>query len=151
MQSKVCVKCKVEKPVTEFYIRRDTGGRMSCCKKCAYRKKVAKHISRMNNNIEKLIIEPGLKCIKCSCLLNKSNWAFIPKNRRSFYIDINRTNLQDLELYSLREIVKGMHPICCNCKDAQAAELNNKRAREITEYENKRFSRHPKIHSGQIL
>jgi len=52
MKTKICTKCKVDKPITEFWKRSDRDGPRSACKPCSYdRKKIWEYNLEKNYGI----------------------------------------------------------------------------------------------------
>lgn len=63
LQTKVCSKCKIEKPIDDFYMRSKTENRkMSQCKKCHYESKKSEK--------KNLCVDCGVPCMGVRCLVH---------------------------------------------------------------------------------
>lgn len=65
METKVCKTCGIEKPLTEFYFRKENNNYRTECKKCLLEKQKSKRIPK--ERVKKIRIVPSSKiCSKCN-------------------------------------------------------------------------------------
>ena len=75
MRTKVCRLCGVEKPISEFYFRKDSGHYRSECKECL------KDTTRFRNSgwspedYEEAFVKQHGRCAICGCALNSSRYT----------------------------------------------------------------------------
>lgn len=83
-----CSKCEIDKPLSEYYVRAETGNHRKCCKECMAkqtRKLREKNIIK-NTEILKTIDKTQLKtCSKCNVEKQLSEFSISPANKSGFY------------------------------------------------------------------
>lgn len=85
---KTCIKCEIEKPLTEFYLRNDTGNYRKDCKDCLNKaKKLNRERHIKNNNIKLLDIDKSQKktCSVCNKSKELSQFSIYKGNKSGFY------------------------------------------------------------------
>ena len=72
---KVCTLCGTEKPLDEFYYRKDSNKHTNECKDCRIERQRVKKLGVSNNDYEKMFIEQEGQCKICNCKLNSSRYT----------------------------------------------------------------------------
>ena len=75
MNRKVCRLCGVEKPISEFYFRNDSGHYRSECKECLRKISIFKGTGWTPENYEEAYIKQDGRCAICGCKLNSSRYT----------------------------------------------------------------------------
>ena len=113
METKVCSKCKSEKPLSEFYPQEGhKDGVMSMCKECFNKLCTDRWIKRKKQYVELL----GGECEHCHIRLNDSNYAIFDFH----HIDPNTKEYSwsKLRLFSdsnIKEELSKCQLLCANC------------------------------------
>lgn len=107
---KLCVNCKISKPIDEFYFRnKETGTRFVWCKQC-----LNEYSSRQHKDIKtRAIAYKGGKCIICEYSRCDSALVFhhLDPNEKDFGIASNRTRNWEKIVKELDKCVL----LCGNC------------------------------------
>lgn len=72
---KVCRLCGVEKPISEFYFRKDSGHYRSECKECLRKLSSFRKTGWTPEDYEEAYIKQDGKCAICGCKLNSSRYT----------------------------------------------------------------------------
>lgn len=72
---KVCRICRTEKPISEFYYRKDTGKHRNECKECLVEIQRYKKLKVCNASYAEMLAEQEGKCAICRCILNSSRYT----------------------------------------------------------------------------
>lgn len=75
MNTKVCRLCGVEKPISEFYFRKDSGHYRSECKECLKKIGTFRKTGWTPEKYEEAYIKQNGKCAICGCKLNSSRYT----------------------------------------------------------------------------
>ena len=75
MDRKVCRLCGVEKPISEFYFRKDSGHYRSECKECLRRLSSFRSTGWTPEKYEEAYIKQDGRCAICGCKLNSSRYT----------------------------------------------------------------------------
>lgn len=75
MDRKVCRLCGVEKPISEFYFRKDSGHYRSECKSCLAALTTFRNTGWTPEKYEEAYIRQNGKCAICGCNLNSSRYT----------------------------------------------------------------------------
>lgn len=75
MNTKVCRLCGVEKPISEFYFRKDSGHYRSECKECLKKISTFRNTGWTPEKYEEAYIKQNGKCAICGCKLNSSRYT----------------------------------------------------------------------------
>lgn len=75
IHSRRCRLCGIEKPLSEFYIRKDTGKHRHECKTCLIEKHRFKTLGVCNAKYDELLVIQGNKCAICGSTLNSSRYT----------------------------------------------------------------------------
>lgn len=73
--TKVCRLCGVEKPISEFYFRKDSGHYRSECKECLSKLSSFRDTGWTPEKYEEAYIKQDGKCAICGCKLNSSRYT----------------------------------------------------------------------------
>ena len=73
--TKVCRLCGVEKPISEFYFRKDSGHYRSECKECLRKLSSFRKTGWTPEDYEEAYIKQDGKCAICGCKLNSSRYT----------------------------------------------------------------------------
>lgn len=73
--SKKCRLCGIEKPLSEFYFRKDSGHYRSECKQCLRWLSTFRQSGWRPEDYEKAFIEQHARCAICGCDLNSSRYT----------------------------------------------------------------------------
>ena len=73
--TKVCRLCGVEKPISEFYFRKDSGHYRSECKECLRKLSSFRNTGWTPEYYEEAYIKQDGKCAICGCKLNSSRYT----------------------------------------------------------------------------
>ena len=113
METKVCSKCKSEKPLSEFYPQEGhKGGVMSMCKECFNKLCTDRWIKRKKQYVELL----GGECEHCHTRLNDSNYAIFDFHHTD--PNTKEYSWSKLRLFSdskIREELSNCQLLCPNC------------------------------------
>jgi hypothetical protein len=72
---KVCKLCGTEKPLDDFYYRKDVKKYRNECKECVIERQRVKKLGVSNLDYEKMFIEQEGQCKICECKLNSSRYT----------------------------------------------------------------------------
>lgn len=75
MKEKVCRICGTEKPVSEFYFRKDSGRHRSECKSCMIEKVRFRTTGWTQEDVDIAMHNQQGKCAICECKLNTSRYT----------------------------------------------------------------------------
>lgn len=73
--TKVCRLCGVEKPISEFYFRKDSGHYRSECKECLSKLSSFRDTGWTPEKYEEAYIKQNGRCAICGCKLNSSRYT----------------------------------------------------------------------------
>lgn len=73
--TKVCRLCGVEKPISEFYFRKDSGHYRSECKECFSKLSSFRDTGWTPEKYEEAYIKQNGRCAICGCKLNSSRYT----------------------------------------------------------------------------
>lgn len=73
--TKVCRVCGIEKPIEEFYFRKDSNSYRSECKQCIKEMIRFRTIGATSNDYAEMYARQGGKCAICGCILNSSRYT----------------------------------------------------------------------------
>lgn len=73
--TKVCRLCGVEKPISEFYFRKDSGHYCSECKECLSKLSSFRDTGWTPEKYEEAYIKQNGRCAICGCKLNSSRYT----------------------------------------------------------------------------
>jgi len=117
---KYCPKCKIIKPINEFYKRSNRNGVGGYCKKCSNKY----HTKRVKEVKLKMIKYKGSKCIECKLNIKDSHYSvfdFHHINPIEKDINFNRIKFQKWDKIKL-EIDK-CELLCSNCHRMKHAKI----------------------------
>lgn len=86
--SQKCTKCEIDKPLSEFYIRNETGKYRKDCKECMNKRKLELRKKYIENNNEKLKNVDKTQIKTCSvCKIEKqlNEFSISTGNKTGFY------------------------------------------------------------------
>lgn len=113
METKVCSKCKLEKPLSEFYPHKEhKDGVMSMCKECFNKLCTDRWIKRKKHYIELL----GGECEHCHIKLNDTNYAIFDFHHKD--PNTKEYSWTKLRLFSDSRVKKELSKcqlLCANC------------------------------------
>ena len=113
METKVCSKCKLEKPLSEFYLHKEhKDGVMSMCKECFNKLCTDRWIKRKKHYIELL----GGECEHCHIKLNDTNYAIFDFHHKD--PNTKEYSWTKLRLFSDSRVKKELSKcqlLCANC------------------------------------
>lgn len=73
--TKQCRVCRTEKPIEEFYYRKDTGTYRNECKSCLKDIHRFRNIGATSKDYEEMYARQHGKCAICGCVLNSSRYT----------------------------------------------------------------------------
>ena len=113
METKVCSKCKSEKPLSEFYPQKNhKDGVMSMCKECFNKLCTDRWIRRKKHYIELL----GGECEHCHIKLNDTNYAIFDFHHKdSNTKEYSWTKLRLFSDSRIRKELSKCQLLCANC------------------------------------
>lgn len=99
MQTQECRVCRTEKPLSEFYVRKDSGRLRRDCKHCQIERQRYRKFGVCNTRYDEMLVRQKGQCAVCHSLLNSSRYT-------KFAVDHNHRTGQ----------VRGL--LCMNCNTA---------------------------------
>lgn len=117
---KICIECKNNKPLKEFYKRTDKKNYASKCKKCAneYYGKRIKEVKL------KMISYKGGKCRRCELLLKDTHYSVFEFHHRDpKEKDINFAKIKYQKWEVIQKEIDKCDLLCANCHRITHAEL----------------------------
>ena len=75
MSRKVCRLCGIEKPISEFYFRKDSGHYRNECKECVKALTTFRNTGWTPEKYEEAYIKQHGRCAICGCILNSSRYT----------------------------------------------------------------------------
>lgn len=75
MKTSVCRICGIEKPLEDFYYRKDTGRHRRECKECTKSLIHYRNTGWTQDDYERALIKQEGKCAICHCTLNSSRYT----------------------------------------------------------------------------
>lgn len=97
MSTKKCRLCHTEKPLSEYYLRKDSQTTRSECKECLIEKQRYKKLGVCNTQYEEMLVSQKGCCAICKTKLNSSRYT-------KFAVDHNHTTGE----------VRGLLCMACN-------------------------------------
>lgn len=107
--SKICPHCKIEKPLKEFYNRRNSKENSSYCKECTK----SQSITRQRNLKREAVEYLGSKCIKCGydSYIGALEFHHLDPKEKEF----NISKFKGYKFKSIKEELDKCILLCANC------------------------------------